>query len=188
MGKKVADDETNNHEADSEHEQDEDEKFIQVEDRLGNFKQAVSIHDKYKGRPKLPDGKEWDIIFAQFATCYQQYPGSKAPKNVIWQGSMSEKHGQTIRNYFNNEMLPKYIKVTLSPQKHVFMYLRRFPRIMRMHASVKKDGYEQFYSDMQLFFPWREENKDLYPHDETKCIEKFHNVKDSIFKMKEYLC
>ena len=64
------------------------------------------------------------------------------------------------------------------------MYLRRIPKIMRMHASHKKDGYEQQYSDMQLFFPWRDEKKDLYSDDADKCIEKFDKFHDIIVAMK----
>ena len=55
---------------------------------------------------------------------------------------------------------------------------------MRIHASHKKDGYEQQYSDMQLFFPWRDERKDLYLDNEDKCIEKFSKFQDTIYGMK----
>ena len=58
------------------------------------------------------------------------------------------------------------------------------PKILRMHASRKKDGYEQQYSDMQLFFPWRDEKKDLHFDEEEKCIGKFNRFRNTIFSMK----
>ena len=133
---------------------DEDDGFIKLEDRLGNFKQSVSIQDKYKGRTKNPDGSEWNIVLAQFATCYQQASPEKLPKIIVWHGEMSEKQGESIKNYIGNSMLHKYIRITLSEKKHIFMYLRVFFKILRIHASRKKDRYEQQYSDMQLFHPW----------------------------------
>ena len=113
--RKVNETEDQKSETDSCEEEDANDKLIQIENRAGNFIQSAS-------RPKTPDGKEWKIIFAQFATCYQQYKDfSKVPKNVVWNGDMSEKDGMSIKNYLNNEPLPKYMRVYLSPKKHIFM-------------------------------------------------------------------
>ena len=163
---------------------DEDDKLIKLEDRLGNFKQSVSIQDKYKGRPKNPNGGEWKIVLAQFATCYQQASPEKLPKDLVSLGDMSEKQGESIKNYIDGSMLPKYIRITLSEKKHIFMYLRMFPKILRIHASTKKDGYEQQYADMQLFHQWRDEKKDLHLDDEEKCIQMYHRFKVAIFLIK----
>ena len=56
---------------------------------------------------------------------------------------------------------------------------------MRIHASKKKDGYEQYYADMQLFLPWIDENKDLHLNDENGCIRKFESLKQIILAMKK---
>ena len=53
------------------------------------------------------------------------------------------------------------------------MRLRLQPAILRIHASKKKVGYEQYYADMQLFLPWTDENLDLHLNDENNCIRKF---------------
>ena len=60
---------------------------------------------------------------------------------------------------------------------------------MRYHASCKKEGYEQFYAEMQLFFPWRDEVNDLYSDDQNKCIEKFgqQQVQDVIRSVKNQM-
>lgn len=58
---------------------------------------------------------------------------------------------------------------------------------MRIHASHKKDRYEQQYSDLQLFFPWRDEREDLHLDNEDKCIQKFNKLHVTIFAMKRKL-
>ena len=62
------------------------------------------------------------------------------------------------------------------------MRLRNYPAIMRMHASRKKDGFEQFYSEMQLFHPWRAEVLDLHPSDPNKCTVSWHASKKNFQK------
>ena len=97
---------------------------------------------------------------------------------------MSVKKGNTIRNYFTEEELPKCIKVMLSTKKHIFMYLSRFPKIMRIYSSKRKEDYEQHYSEMQLFLPWRNEEEDLQLNDEGKCVDKFNKFKKTIYMLK----
>ena len=141
--KKMNEDDIPTQESNSDESEDEGDKIIHLEDRSGSYKQSASIHDKYKGRPKNPDGSEWNIILAQFATCYQQTSLSKLPKGLVWDGEMSDKQGLTIKNYIDDKTLPKYIKVTLSNKRDIFMHLRMYPKILKMHASRKKDGYEE---------------------------------------------
>ena len=55
--KKINDDDDKANDMNSgDDEEGEDDEIIKLEDRLGNFKQSVSIQDKYKARPKNPDG------------------------------------------------------------------------------------------------------------------------------------
>ena len=56
----------------------DNEEIVHLDNRIGNFKQSISIQDKYKGRPKMEDGKQWQIILAQFATSYTRC--EKIPK------------------------------------------------------------------------------------------------------------
>ena len=56
--KKLSDDDINESEQNSDNDGEDDDKVIHLEDRLGSFKQSVSVHDKYKGRPKKQGGAQ----------------------------------------------------------------------------------------------------------------------------------
>ena len=56
---------------------------------------------------------------------------------------------------------------------------------MRMQASKKKTGWEEFYSEMQLFYPWRDEYKDLKHKQDKECLKKFDEVKEEILRVKK---
>ena len=167
------------HDDDNENIDNEDEDLIKIEDRAGLYKKGLSIHDKYKARPKFSQDQEWNITLAQFATCY--VPCQKKPENIIWIGDMSEELGR-IQNMYDNMLLPKYVR--LSTKNQIILRLRNYPSVMKMHASHKKDGWEQFYAEMQLFYPWRNEETDLFLGDEAECLQKFNQVREDIFKMK----
>ena len=54
------------------------------------------------------------------------------------------------------------------------MRLRQSQKILRIHASKhKKTNHEQLYSEMLLFSPWNDEEKELYPDNESKCKEEY---------------
>ena len=52
-----------------------------------------------------------------------------------------------------NKYLPKYIELNSGG----FMRLRGSPTILRIHSSNKKKGDEGIYSELLLFFHWRDE-------------------------------
>ena len=138
------------------------EDMVKVEGRSGFFQKGLSVQDKYKDRPKDVE----NLSLAQFATCYKQLQNK--PKKVTWKGNISVETG-IITNYANGEKLPKYLK--LSDGK--IQVLRTFPAVMRYHASKKKEGYEEQFSEMQLFYPWRDEKKDLHYGEEIACQCKY---------------
>ena len=176
------DDEDN---SDEEGEEDDGSTYLHIEGRAGLFKKDLSDNEKYKNRPKqmneiTKEEKEWNITLAQFATSYNKC--SKKPEDVTWLGNMSVAKGK-IKNYIDDEYLPKYIK--LLTKKDIFMQLRTYSYVMRMQASKKKTGWEEFYSEMQLFHPWRDEYEDLKHKQENRCLKKFDEVKEEILRVKK---
>ena len=45
------------------------------------------------------------------------------------------------------------------------------PAVPRIHKSSKKEGFEGYYSELQLYTSWRDEFKELHPDNERKCLE-----------------
>ena len=173
--------------SDEEEGEDEDDgsTYLRIEGRTGLFKKDLSDHEKYKNRPKQMNEntmkeEEWNITLAQFATSYNMC--SKKPEDVTWLGNMSVTKGK-IKNYIDNEYLPKYIK--LLTKKDIFLQLRTYSYVMRMQASRRKTGWEEFYAEMQLFYPWRDENEDLMLDDQDGCLRKFDEVKEEILRVKK---
>ena len=53
------------------------------------------------------------------------------------------------------------------------MKARNIPSIIRLHASQRKEGYEENYAELLLFCPWRNECKELFPENEAKCKKRY---------------
>ena len=146
------------HNEDDEMDSSDDEATVHIEGRTGLYKQSTSDIEKYKNRPWINEGKDWNITLAQFATSYVSC--AKKPENIIWNGDMSEQLGM-IKNYVDGQLLPKYIRFSVKKKTYI-LRLRTYAAIMKMHSSSKKSGYEEFYAEMQLFYPWRCEETDLF--------------------------
>lgn len=56
------------------------------------------------------------------------------------------------------------------------MTLRSFQCVLRYHKLERKQGYEQFYAEMLLFLPWRNEIEELQSENPEGCIEKSKNI------------
>ena len=82
----------------------------------------------------------------------------------------------------SNFELPKYI--ILANKDSTTMKLRSSPKVLRIHKSFKKKGYEEAYADLLLFYPWRDEVKDLFPNDGDECINLFNNNLEIIMENK----
>merc|ERR1712051_495136 len=70
------------------------------------------------------------------------------------------------------------------------MGLRFHPAVLRIHT--KKGGYEQYYSEMQLFTHWRDEKEEFKPESEEECkkeyerrIQEIESNKKSIYPGEE---
>ena len=60
------------------------------------------------------------------------------------------------------------------------------PKVLRIHKSIKKKGYEEAYAELLLFYPWRNE-RELYADDAEKCVELFNDNIDEMTKNKRCL-
>ena len=83
----------------------------------------------------------------------------------------------------NTTPLPDYIEL----ENGKIMRLRKFDAVVRRHKfKEEKEAHEFFYSELLLFWPWRDESE-LFPDDALKCAELYQRVKPSIDRVKETL-
>ena len=61
--------------------------------------------------------------------------------------------------FHQNISLPRYI--SLKSYKLGYLRLRAHPAVMRIHNSKRKEGHEQFYSELMLFCHWRDEEEEF---------------------------
>jgi hypothetical protein len=145
---------------------------ITIEGRDGKYQQAVSIIDRYSGRPDCLKM----MCLAQFATSYVST--SRLPKTADFDENGISKEFSSQKIFNTDIKLPKYIK--LDPKTLGFIRLRTYPAVLRVHNSKRKDGHEQHYSELMLFCPWRDEVKEFHRGDAEKCINKYHEKKEEI--------
>ena len=171
------------HDEDSEDElidNDDEKKPVKIAGRDGKFKEAISIHERYAKRPDYLE----KMCLAQFASVYVLTTRMK--KGTEWSKEKDKKRcsveASTIAMFKMDKndkdepevLLPRYID--LREFKLGLMRARCYPNVVRTHNSRKKDGDEFYYAELQLYFHWRDENKDLRSKDNEKhTIELYHN-------------
>ena len=141
------------------------------------------MHERYAVRPKELE----DMCLAQWAISYK--PTSKVPKDTKFDSDHMSEERCDLTLYSNNEIhLPKYI--SLKHHNLGFMRVRAFQAILRIHnSSKKKESHEQFYAELLLYFPWRNEVECLKRNDAVECEKLYHsNYEEIIEKNKEKLC
>ena len=131
---------------------------IKLADRPGTYKQAVTVHERYAVRPK----RLKHMCLAQFATLYTKT--SRVKKDTVFDDDRcSESTSEHIifkdKGILNARCLPRYLD--LRKHKLGYMRIRNHPAILRMHSSKKKEGVEECYAELLLYFPWKDEDKDL---------------------------
>ena len=141
-----------------------------IEGREGDFQKSISIIDRYAARPKYLK----QMCLAQFATSYILQ--KKRPKKTMFDedGNSHIKSAQTIFN--QDTFLPKHIVLT---DGLGVMRLRWEPAVLRIHTSKYKEGHEKHYSEMLLFSPWVDEEKEL-PQEEDDCLAEYIKRRDII--------
>ena len=135
---------------------------ISVQGRAGKFFKSVSVHEKYAMRPKELE----DMCFGQFVSVYVS---AKKPKKEKFNGNVSISEG-SLKCFGSKDLLPRYIQLT----DESFMRLRTAPLVLRLHSSHKKEGHEEFYAELLLFCPWRNEFEEFHPDSQEQCIKTFN--------------
>ena len=155
---------------------------VAIKDRPGRYQPATSIHDRYSARPKYLE----EMCLAQFAINYVKM--QQPPKRV--KGSKSfEEDGVFLEDLssstiINSEIqLPKYIKL----QTGEFMRLRSYPLVLRYHNSKKKEGHEQHYSELVLFYHWRKEAVEFKRNSVEGCVRVYQSRESEIKALKNAL-
>ena len=62
--------------------------------------------------------------------------------------------------------------------------MRRKPTILRIHASSKKAGDEEFFAELQLFSNWRNEDIAQWRKNVSNLLDTFNKKHEIIFKVK----
>ena len=158
----------------SESDLDEEGDLIKVEGVRGRFMQVRSMNDKYGERPD----KLETITLSQFATSYSKC--QKRPKDISLTEGCSKECGNII-DHLTGKRLPLYIE--LRDTKEIYR-LRKFSTVLRIHASSKKKGEEEYFAEMQLFSPWRPKDLEDWMDTET-CIKKFNERRHTIAKVRK---
>ena len=149
-----------------------------IEGRQGMYQESITLIERYIARPECLEM----MCLAQFATSYVF--ASKVPKRIAFdgKGKSNKISNQTI--FGSSKCLPRYI--SLKSSGYGMMRLRKFPAVMRIHASKKKEGHEQFNAELQLYTHWRDE-KTFHADDAKKCNTKYERKLEEIQRNKEII-
>ena len=104
------------------------------------------------------------MTLSQFATSYSKC--KTRPKDISFNEEGCTEECGNIIDHLTGKRLPKFIE--LSDTKDVYR-LRQFSSVLKIHASSKKNGAEEYFAEMQLFSPWRP--VDLEKWEDTLCKE-----------------
>ena len=176
----------NEDELDGENEEEEGAHLdnIKLADRPGTYKQAITVHERYAVRPE----RLKFMCLAQFATLYTK--ASRVKKDTVFDDdNCSESTSEHIifkdkgEGESNARRLPRYLD--LRKHKLGYMRIRNHAAILRMHSSKKKEGAEECYAELLLYYPWRDEDEDLKREEcntiYTKNISEIEKNKKGLF-------
>mgnify|MGYP001215842512 CR=1 FL=1 len=143
---------------------------VKIKDKKGKYQQATSIHDRYGDRPSCLK----DMCLTQFASAYTFTSRVPATTHFIPDGSSENRSTRTI--FGTTTTLPNYAKV----EEKQYFRLRQHPAVIRTHASKRKEGHEQYFTELQMFFPWKNEEDDLHRKDISKCQQLYKDNEAAI--------
>ena len=161
---------------------------ISVDGHDGKFLESESHHCKYAMRPECIER----ICLCQFCMRYTLLSFPEASKirrsgripgppeaGLGWEGILSVVTGDGS----DNMKLPDFILL----HNNKIMKLRKFDAVVRRHKfKSDREQHEYFYSELLLFWPWRNESE-LFPDDAQKCANLFHRVRPIIDEVKRVL-
>ena len=149
---------------------------IQIEGRTGMYTAATTVLERYVARPESLE----QMCLAQFATSYTYQ--AKCPKTIDFDEDGSSKTKSNQKIFTSSHPLPRHIRLL---DGMGLMRLRYYPAVLRFHTSKKKEGYEQYYSEMQLFTHWRNEEKEFHPENEVACLKMYESRAEEILNNKK---
>ena len=165
--------------------EEKQEEPVQIEGKKGKYRPSLTIHNKYALRPNILE----QVTLGQFAICYSSQ--SRVPAKITFceetsgDGEYSHQLSDDLRIFNTATYLPLWIKLKAGKGT---MKIRTKAIVLRYHLSHKKNGHEEFYSEMLLFSPWRDEVAELHPDSPEDCIEEYKKrfgiideVKSTIF-------
>ena len=152
---------------------------IEIEGSEKTFRRVTPIHVKYAARPKTLE----HICLAQFAISYDMMTHRESSKQKFVDGSGDISTDMIVSWHPSLETgLPEHIKLE---NDMGCMKLRSKRAVLRIHKIKEdKNPHEYYYSQLLLFWPWREEEKDLELNNAKKCLELFTG-RDEIENFKE---
>ena len=154
----------------------------------GKFLESESHHCKYAMRPTCIER----MCLCQFCMRYTRMSAIVASKlrrlgkgpsppheNSGYEGTLSVVTGDES----DSIELQDFIEL----HDNKMMKLRKFDAVIRRHKfKPERDSHEYFFSELLLFWPWRDESE-LFPDDSKKCAELYNRVKHIIDKVKRIL-
>ena len=148
---------------------------VEIDGREGKYEKTTTMHENYAARPDatIP------MCLAQFATHFDR---CQKPQNVVFEDGISVSTNETGVEIFGYEdqTLPKYIII-----KDKYWGLRNQPKVLRIHASHKKQDFERKYSELLLFMPWIDEDHDLAADRPEDCEEFYDENEREIEEVKK---
>ena len=141
---------------------------IEVPGRTGTFVESSDVHDKYINRPTALE----NMTYCQFGSLFTSGDKSKYKDKTFEDGCFgkTEEH-KLITEMGKTDELPKVIR--LMHNKAVLVCRKGPPLVVRFHDSSKGNYEEYIYSELLLYHPHRNEEKDLFLSDVKKRLELF---------------
>ena len=157
--------------------QTDNDNAFEVEGFEGKFIETETIHIKYSLRPDIV----FILVLSQFVIWYSLMTPLAAAQAKKRYGEnlltmMSDEKIVVSQDYLDDPpqenpelLMPEFIE--LSNGK--LLRKRKYPAVLRRHKfKYDNDAHEFFYSELLLFYPWRNE-EELFADDENKCKQLY---------------
>ena len=154
-------------------EEERGDEGIEIEGRIGKFKQPTSKFDYYNARPDDSNSnnsfsKIQNMCFAEFTMKYDKTQEKDLTKKKFAFENFKNESGDIISGVgYEKDQVgpsqnpPKYLFFTIDNTR-CYMKLREHPYILRIFNGKRKDVIEDSYSELLLFTAWRNERETFF--------------------------
>ena len=182
--------------------------FITIKGKNGKFCKSISPDERYVLRPPCIE----KICLAQFATHYtyaktvskniwfdvagagsckkgkeinknkeEYHHNAEGDDEIIAEHEMTESIDYSEYHIYSdkNILLPKCIELTGDAG---YMRIRSKPAVLRTINNKRREGHEAQYAELQLYWPWKNEND--IPRDMDNCLALYEVNKEEVMKNK----